>query len=124
MSASSDESELLPFDLEIERTFLRRKRVFKDINSAEAAVIAESEEMGDVPKVLLRDLWIPRDQGISSGIIQPVIQANNFELKPALITMVQHSQFGGLAVEDPHEHIRTFLNIAILSSRMVYLLMQ
>lgn len=42
-------------------------------------------------------------------MVQPTIAANNFELKPALINMVQQSRFGGSAVEDSHDHITTFL---------------
>ena len=39
------------------------------------------------------------------------INANNFELKPALINMVQQNQYGGLAHEDPNIHLATFLEI-------------
>ncbi|XP_073290719.1 uncharacterized protein [Primulina huaijiensis] len=39
------------------------------------------------------------------------INANNFELKPALINMVQQNQFAGTATADPHVHLRTFLEI-------------
>ena len=37
---------------------------------------------------------------------------NNFELKPALITMVQQHQFTGHPTEDPNEHLGTFLIMA------------
>ena len=36
---------------------------------------------------------------------QPTIEANNFELKLALITMVQQHQFTGHLVEDLNEHM-------------------
>ncbi|XP_073038060.1 uncharacterized protein [Primulina eburnea] len=39
------------------------------------------------------------------------IAANNFELKPALINMVQQNKFRGAATADPHLHLRTFLEI-------------
>ena len=92
---------MAPFDPEIERTF---HKLLKENQ------LSQKEEMGDQnPQPLLRDLWIPRDQGIAPGIVQPAIQANNFELKPALITMVQQTRFGGSPTEDPNEHIRTFL---------------
>ena len=40
----------------------------------------------------------------------PRINANNFELKPALINMVQNNQFGGRPTDDPHAHLRMFLD--------------
>ena len=43
---------------------------------------------------------------------QPAIDANNFELKPALITMVQQNQFTGHPSEDPDEHLGQFLRMA------------
>ena len=43
---------------------------------------------------------------------QPAIDANNFELKPALITMVQQNQFTGHPTEDPNEHLGRFLRMA------------
>lgn len=55
----------------------------------------------------MKDLWLP--QNVSVNVAQPVIQANNFELKTALISMFQHSQFSGSALNDPYEHINQFL---------------
>ena len=43
---------------------------------------------------------------------QPAIEANNFEPKSALITMVQHHQFIGHLSEDPNEHMRRFMRMA------------
>ena len=40
------------------------------------------------------------------------MDANNFELKPALITMVQQHQFTGHPTEDPNEHLGRFLRMA------------
>ena len=37
------------------------------------------------------------------------IPARHFELKPSLVNMVQKSQFCGDSHEDPHTHLRTFL---------------
>ena len=42
----------------------------------------------------------------------PVVDANNFELKPALITMVQQNQFTGHPFEDPNVHMGKFLRMA------------
>ena len=40
------------------------------------------------------------------------MDANNFKLKPALITMVQQHQFTGHPTEDPNEHLGRFLRMA------------
>ena len=46
-----------------------------------------------------------------STIRQPTIEANNFELKPALITMVQQHQYNGHPNEDPNEHMGRFMRM-------------
>ena len=43
---------------------------------------------------------------------QPAIEANNFQLKPALITMVQQYQFTDHPSEDPNEHMGRFMRMA------------
>ena len=43
---------------------------------------------------------------------QPPIEANNFELKPALITMVQQHQFTGHPFEDLNENLGSFMRMA------------
>ena len=47
-----------------------------------------------------------------SAVRQPAIEANNFELKPALITMVQQHQFTGHPSKDPNEHMGRFMRMA------------
>ena len=42
---------------------------------------------------------------------QPAIEANNFELKPTLITMVQQHQFIDHPSEDPNEHMGRFMRM-------------
>ena len=39
----------------------------------------------------LRDFITPGVEGISSSIARPTVEVNNFELRPALISMVQQS---------------------------------
>ncbi|QHO50022.1 Retrotransposon gag protein [Arachis hypogaea] len=47
-----------------------------------------------------------------SSILSPNVNANNFELKPQLITLVQNNcSFGGGPLEDPNQHLSTFLRI-------------
>ena len=60
----------------------------------------------------MEDLWRPVIQAEYSTVKQPAVEAKNFELKPALITMVQQNQFTGHPTEDPNEHLSRFLRMA------------
>jgi len=44
-------------------------------------------------------------------IVYPAVEANNFEIKPALIYSMQQNQFSGSPTEDPNLHISTFLRL-------------
>ncbi|XP_068638466.1 uncharacterized protein [Aristolochia californica] len=46
-----------------------------------------------------------------SGIRRQTINANNFELKPALISMVHQAQFSGSPIDDPNIHLAMLLEI-------------
>ena len=74
-------------------------RNLKKVKSAEI-VIMEEEIMGQTVEQettterppmqdTMEDLWRPVIQEEYSTVRQPAIEANNFELKPTLITMVQ-----------------------------------
>jgi hypothetical protein len=106
---SSEDSPLAPFDPEPERTLFARKRAAseasaEDLETSVSDLESSSSDfsMGDKK---LRDLWIPKDQINNADVIMPAIQANNWEIKPALINMVQHNPFKGSALESPHEHM-------------------
>ena len=60
----------------------------------------------------MEDFLRPVIQDEHSAVRQPAIDVNNFELKPALITMVQQNQFIGHPTEDPNEHLGRFLRMA------------
>ena len=62
----------------------------------------------------MEDLWRPIIQAEYSTIRQPAVEANNFELKLALITMVQQYQFTGHPTKDPNEHLGRFLRMAYI----------
>ena len=49
------------------------------------------------------DFWRPVIQDEYSAVRQPTIEANNFELKPALIALVQQHQYTGHPSKDPNE---------------------
>ena len=60
----------------------------------------------------MEDFWRPIIQEEYSGVRQPAIEANNFELKLTLITMVQQHQFTSHPSEDPDEHMGRFMRMA------------
>ena len=69
-----------------------------------AKVIKEQDTM--------ENLWNSFIDNTCSAIKQPAIDADDFELNPALITMVQQNQFAGRSTENPNEHLGRFLRIA------------
>ena len=67
-------------------------------------VLKEQNTMEDLWKSFIQDKYL--------AVKQPAIDANDFELKPALIAMVQQNQFTGHSTENPNEHLGRFLRIA------------
>ena len=66
--------------------------------TVEQEIAAERPLMQDT----MDDFWRLVIQAEYSTVKQPVVDANNFELKPTLITMVQQNQFTGRPIEDPN----------------------
>ena len=68
----------------------------------------------EVPKEqdTIENLWKSFIQDKYLAVKQPAIDVDDFELKPALITMVQQNQFTGHPTENPNEHLGRFLRIA------------
>ena len=111
-------TDLIPADTELEKTLRSLRKIKKAKNSTMAD---ERQEQNDEHREAARrppitdtmeDFWRPIIQDEYSTIRQPAVEANNFELKPALITMVQQHQFTGHPTEDPNEHLGRFLRMA------------
>ena len=89
------ELDLIRVDTELERTL----RSLRKVSIAEKATMAderidqtiEQETTVERPPMqdTMKDFWRPVIQAEYSAVRQPSMEANNFELKPALITMVQ-----------------------------------
>ena len=60
----------------------------------------------------MENLWNSFIHNKYSAITQLAVDANDYELEPALITMVQQNQFAGHSTENPNEHLGRFLRIA------------
>ena len=59
----------------------------------------------------MEDFWRSIIQEEYSAVRQPGIEAKNFELKLALITMLQQHQFIGHPYEDYNEHMGRFMKM-------------
>ena len=76
-------------------------------------VILKEEEEVEIPQRpnTMEEFWRPIIREEYSTMRQPPIEANNFDLKPVLITMVQQHQFTGHPSEDPNEHLGRFMRM-------------
>ena len=93
MRRSKSLGEFVP---EIERFFHERRRKARNNND-----MAEEHT--------LKEYAIPSTKDPHAIIVYPMVEGNNFEIKPALIYLVQQNQFSGSPTEDPNLHIYTFL---------------
>ena len=70
------------FDPEIERTLRQlKKEKKKEANTSLSNMVDQGQKA-------LRDYAMPSINGAISSIRRPAIQANNFEIKPAIIQMI------------------------------------
>ena len=115
---SKQDSNLIPADTVLERTLKSLRKTKRAKNAAVANErhdqTAEQRTATRRPPITntMEDFWRPIIQEEYSAIRQPTVDANNFELKPALITMVQQHQFTGHPTEDPNENLGRFLRMA------------
>ncbi|XP_073139081.1 uncharacterized protein [Henckelia pumila] len=110
MSRARDSENLIPLDLEIESTLRRMRRDRRQHNLA--LNFESKEELEEENNRTLMDLHRPLVGGYGSSIVRPTVQANTFELKPAIIQMIRMQvRFGGASSEDPNAHLEQFLSI-------------
>ncbi|KAF7820643.1 uncharacterized protein G2W53_026098 [Senna tora] len=80
--------------------------------SSPESIHSEEAEMAEQNNRNVSDYATPKLDGLQHSIRRPSIQANNFEIKPATIQLLQaNGQFGGSPIEDPKNHILNFLEI-------------
>ena len=123
MTRKGKQSPLIPVDPELNRTLRNVRRllqgtpefsiVYSDSDPEEIFATNEEDNMGDnnPPPPLLRDYDHPNAFTLRSGIRLPTTNANNFELSPQLIRMIQSDQFGGSSHECPFAHLDNFLEL-------------
>ncbi|KAL4394474.1 hypothetical protein AHAS_Ahas02G0155600 [Arachis hypogaea] len=120
MHRNRGKEHLLDFDPEPERTFrqhLQQARLYKavestmDPNDVDNANVANPNG-NEQKRRVLGSYSYPTADIYRKSIVVPPIAANNFELKPQLVTLVQQNcQYHGLLHEDPNQFISSFLQI-------------
>ena len=76
-------------------------------DAAEQAALAQQEQQAQTVPIGQRNL--PRNIPTTrSAIVPPLCTRQDFEIKPALIGLVQRKMFSGLSTEIPMEHIESF----------------
>jgi len=93
---------LIPFDLEIEAAARRQ-------SGARKRQLQQDSTMAERNPRVLWDYVLSQATGLTFSIVNPAIEANNFELRPALVSFVEKDQFSGRPAENPHIHFRNFL---------------
>ncbi|KAJ9541560.1 hypothetical protein OSB04_028066 [Centaurea solstitialis] len=130
--------EFFELDPEIEQTLRWQRKVQKDLlktiqmlnqqeenppphSSDDEEEYSDEEELYQEQDIIqlanskdggIMDYAIPVLGQLHSGILRPKIKAAHFALKPLMFSMIQtNGQFGGTAVEDPHSHLKSFMQI-------------
>ncbi|XP_058726309.1 uncharacterized protein LOC131597641 [Vicia villosa] len=92
-------------------TVSRRLRRTRTLVPSPISEPVEESTMGEQSRPL-KSYAIPSQAEPHNSIAAPAIEANNFELKPSLLSAVQQSQFSGNPTEDPNLHLLVFLQYA------------
>ena len=67
-------------------------------------------EPQEEPRKVLGDFTMPTSDFYGRSIVVPAIGANNFELKPQLVALIQQNcKFHGFPLEDYYEFLTEFL---------------
>jgi len=84
--------------------------LMKRMEEMQARLDEHERRATEEPPPPINNTFRPPTERYQGGEWGP-INANNFELKPGLIHMVQAEQFGGGVTEDPNAHLCAFLDI-------------
>ena len=118
MSRNKDKGTLVEIDPEPERTLKRKLREAKlQQSKGNISEILEQEkgmaaENNNNARRMLGDFTKPTSKFDGRSISISAIGANNFELKPQLVALMQQNcKFYGLPSEDPYQFLTEFLQI-------------
>jgi hypothetical protein len=71
----------------------------------------KNTEKGTMAQNKLGEYAISNEDYIHAPITQPAVEAENYEIKPNYLSLVQQNQFGGSTSEDAGLHLNTFSEI-------------
>ena len=87
---------MIPFDSELKRAVRRRRRQHRDTmnggdDERNLPLRQQAPQQGQNGQRTMRDYVSPNVQSDQNPIVRPTVAANNFEIKPAMIQMIQNS---------------------------------
>ncbi|CAL1412254.1 unnamed protein product [Linum trigynum] len=84
----------------------------REAGAAQAHNLNDAEMEKESPRTM-GYYMAPRPEDIQYPIIHPPVASNNFEFKPALVTMIHNNAlFHGHSTESPREHVQRFMELA------------
>ncbi|KAL2893095.1 Trigger factor [Bienertia sinuspersici] len=121
---------LVPYDPELDQTLREIRRNLKasqkqkeggsqkrddtSTSSSSSSSSSSSEsETYDNNNCTPCDYGAPSAFSLTSGILPPTTQANDFGFKPALIQLVSSQPFHELGSECPQDHLRRFIDLSM-----------
>ncbi|KAL4369675.1 hypothetical protein GQ457_05G023050 [Hibiscus cannabinus] len=131
MTRANPRGPRFDLDPEIERTqkqLKRRIRDLMDVNrnngqppadgqnlsaKADGAIVPPAQQMNQqLPARTVRDYLAEDLEGLNPAVTMPDFEAENFELKPVMLNMLNTlGQFGGTPNENARHHLKSFLEI-------------
>ncbi|WCJ39627.1 hypothetical protein M5689_020603 [Euphorbia peplus] len=102
---------LEPPDPEIEKTLKKKKKQRRQRNKEQQELGGQVNEMAG-PHQRLMDYATPGLNVAAEGVVRPLIAANQWEIKPALLNMLTNNvTFYGLPSENPNARLTNFLEV-------------
>ena len=108
MNTRSKGRNLEKLNPEIEKSCKKNR---KEKREKDRKIMAEDQAVQQARNHALQEYTMPNPEDNLSSIVKPNVDANNFEIKPAIIQMISQFQFGGLLTEDPNAHLAQFLEM-------------
>ncbi|CAM8966403.1 unnamed protein product [Rhodiola kirilowii] len=94
-------------------TKLRARQLKMNQNPVLLGLVGDDQQrpMQQPARRTLGDYTAPCVSGFQSTVASPGVDNNNWEIKIGLIQMVQNNQFTGRSNEDPHQHLKRFVQM-------------